>query len=243
MKPMRITNIPLAEIERAQRRVGGTAQRPMKWLLEFIQETDLSRLAKDEWFRLQSEMRMFIVGGTSSTTLGNCRIVVSHEEDYTDLRLPTAAEIKQYQIMGELLLDLLARDTQYETDCSVRFKLKNPMANVESLFYIHTPTPLDAFEITSMLLLGKFYRSLRRCKDQSCQKWFLPSRTDQRYDSRRCVNRAMTRRHRKTPPDRIGKRGRPKGSPNKPKVTLTKNKGGSNGRKKSGNSRTAKRVR
>lgn len=71
-------------------------------------------------------------------------------------------------------------------------------------------TPPHLFIIHAHGCLEQFAGKLSRCPE--CSTVFLLGRTNKMYCSLRCQNRVATRRNRNTPPDRLGKRGRPKGS-------------------------------
>jgi len=93
---------------------------------------------------------------------------------------------------------------------------------------------MDAFRYILVYLLGHFSKDLRRCPE--CQKRFLARRYNQVFCGVRCQNRVAARKSRATPPDRVGKRGRPvkaAGKIQKQKAkTKTSTKGGKHGTKK-----------
>lgn len=71
-------------------------------------------------------------------------------------------------------------------------------------------TPPDLFIIHAYDYLEQFAEKLAKCPE--CSTVFLLERTNKKYCSLQCQTRVATRRNRNTPPDRVGKRGRPKGS-------------------------------
>ncbi len=98
-------------------------------------------------------------------------------------------------------------------------------------------SPQVLFTYNLALLLVQNAVRIRRCAD--CTQRFFADRKNKAYCSPRCQSRAGTRRWRTTPPDRIGKRGRPrKNVRNSSKGSLAS---GSQGRK--GGSRHGKKRR
>lgn len=99
--------------------------------------------------------------------------------------------------------------------------------------YAQVDRPMDAFRYILVYLLGHFSKDLWRCPE--CQKRFLARRYNQVFCGVRCQNRVAARKSRATPPDRVGKRGRPAkaaGKIQKQKAkTQTPTKGGRHGSK------------
>lgn len=73
------------------------------------------------------------------------------------------------------------------------------------LIFEDTPDALLVTDVT--FFFEGLFRKLRRCPE--CQKIFLRRRKDKGFCSKPCQVRVAVRRLRNTPPDRIGKRGRP----------------------------------
>ena len=68
--------------------------------------------------------------------------------------------------------------------------------------------PDQAFAFVFANLLGDQVKNIRHCPE--CQKRFLAHRYNQSFCTTKCQNRAAARKYRNTPPDRVGKRGRPR---------------------------------
>jgi len=85
-------------------------------------------------------------------------------------------------------------------------------------------SPQSIFQNNVAFLLAETAVRVRRC--QECKVMFYADRKNKHYHSDRCQSRAGTRRWRKTPPERVGRLGRP----SKEEQSLTK--GDKKGRQK-----------
>jgi hypothetical protein len=82
----------------------------------------------------------------------------------------------------------------------------------------YADSPKAIFERNLAWILSKTAMRLRTCRE--CRLTFYADRRGKQYCSSRCQSRAGTRRYRNTPPERIGKLGRPrKRSGSKPSET------------------------
>ncbi len=239
-------------IARALNRVAGNPERPLNWVLDFWQDTALDSLRERDWKYLQEEVAIFVYGGLGiSFDSGTIEFRASNKELRIPIDLVTKSKVRLYQEYVKSFFETLEASRTSSTlsiepmlqPPSYGGNLKLSFGPQKALVQITVPSPYELFLTLLHLLAAKFSSKLRQCSAVTCQKWFLAKRTNKFFHTRRCTNREMARRHRKTPPDRIEKRGRPKGSKNKPKVASTKIKGEAHARKKPGPSRTTKRVR
>lgn len=83
--------------------------------------------------------------------------------------------------------------TKYATDCGHKI--------------ISAKTPVTVFEYYLVDMLTTFAPLISRCPE--CKTIFLASRSNQQFCSTRCLSRLSMRKYRNTPPERIGKPGRP----------------------------------
>jgi len=123
----------------------------------------------------------------------------------------------------------------HESDCT-DVSLSNVTYRLEKgVIDAIVETPVDAFKFILIYLLGNFHKDITRCAE--CMKVFIARRYNQAYCSTRCQNRVAARKRRATPPDRVGKRGRPAKAAGKiiqkqKAKTKTSTKGGKHGTKK-----------
>lgn len=89
---------------------------------------------------------------------------------------------------------------------------------------VSAKTPLTVFEYNLSEILTKFAPFISQCPE--CKIIFLASRKNKQFCSVRCQSRVNMRKYRNTPPERVGKRGRPTGT-GKKKKELSKVRGGS----------------
>ena len=101
--------------------------------------------------------------------------------------------------------------------------------------YAQVDRPMDVFRYILVYLLGHFSKDLRRCPE--CQKRFLSGRYNQVFCGVRCQNRVAARKSRATPPDRVGKRGRPAKAAGKIQKQKAKTKTSTKGGAKRGTKR------
>lgn len=201
------------ELHKAYTRIGTSPKAWMQWILKFA-DCDLGELSAGGWMNLRYEVALFtLVGPPEAWKIGHF-IVAPTQWGYMQSSsqlcvLPTSQEVEQCQaITNQHLAQLLQMgSTQFPpflgtmiiSDTTTQVHL-GPLA-------VSPKTRLLSFLQGLACLLAIHAAGIRRCS--GCEARFLANRRDQHFCSVRCLSRLNMRKYRGTPPERIGKRGRP----------------------------------
>ena len=225
----------LSQMQAAAKRVGVTADAKLRWLLSFA-ECDLhtldrykrNELAFDLFWFIGSDVRMvYRVRGSDKHKFVNMAEEALSGEDteeyYESLlpdslvrgiidgyeKLPTARDIGAMQrLISKRLKSLAAvRFTNVWANRVLLRAFASP-DHIKGTFSLWADSRVDCFAVCSVKLLAAYAGGIRRCP--GCSLLFLAGRNNQQYCSINCQSRTNMRRHRGTPPERFGRRGRPK---------------------------------
>ena len=200
------------ELQKASRRIGRTPKAWMNWILKFAR-TELHGLSTGGWMDLGYEIALFtLVGPPEAMQVGRSIASRAHERETEGspwlCRLPEPKEVAALQALADHHVEALitTRTTDFPP-FQARMRVENdPRHDLGSLI-VSPKTTRQSFLYGLARLLAIHAARLRRCP--SCAMRFLANRRDQQYCSIRCLSRITMRRHRGTPPERFGKRGRP----------------------------------
>ena len=237
----------VVEVYQAVLRAGGSPTHAMKWLLEFAQR-DLSLLSEGDWLNLSYEVIAFARFGLlkqphqKTLVRRNARssglITTSPEwEDITeDVTLPSKDEIaKLRRFTWEQIEAIVQKDVADIDVGHIRIRLKRIPPT-----WVYTRLIVDLLESGFAFHLAHHFADqaawIRRCPE--CTKYFLAERRNQLYCSSSCQTRMASRKYRATPPERVGKRGRPP-KKERPAVKAHNQKASSKGGQRHGAKRRA----
>ncbi len=219
------------KIEEAKTRITGTPRLALKWMVRFVNETVIESLQEKDWNKLQVEISVFSFYFPQFQR-GTCFLAINSRSFFESIpndqypRLPSKKEATKYQSEAHKIFHSflhsksLARASPFmidhifaehvPMDFAAKFQVIQGKQSVVFTVWIKDREFL--FRINLILLLGQFVPNISSCS--ACKQFFLAKRIDQIFCSNRCATRVMQRRKRKTPPNRYGKRGRPKGTKN-----------------------------
>ncbi len=218
------------DLEKARLRIGDNPIKAMEWALRFGQE-DLSALSEENLRDLRYEIAIFAQVGPQgmerplpqgTTTQdwswrlrekGEVAPWEPAEKEIELRRLPPLEALKELHDGIVQHVDELIRTgrtefprtsgklvIQYSDDHDCAVNYFHPLMSKED-------TRENAFwSFFAHLLTSRAHR-IRRCTE--CRRVFLAGRRNQHYCTVRCQSRVASRKYRNTPPDRVGKRGRP----------------------------------
>jgi len=203
-----------AEQRKATRRIAAIPEGPMDWIFTFV-GTDLETLGSGGWIELQHELAAFAAQG---------HFIIQSMEDQTLIRLgkpkryecgweysepndqPAWDKLSNKEILERkglpwpqtvrriqsLCLDILERFTRDED-----VLIPNPQGTLHITKrgdWIEAKRGEDAFFGHFIMLFQSEKNHVKRCPE--CQIFFLPGRTDARFDSVRCQSRFNMRTYR-----------------------------------------------
>ena len=154
-------------------------------------------------------------------SLGGVRTLLGQVEGRAGLlysRLPSEDQVSSLQAELRTIIGRLADKQGVVFFMPAIARVVLPWPKVEELpeytqTVVMADSPEDLFRLAAQEHLIPVMTNVFRCPE--CQRIFLRGRKDQGFCSKTCQVRVGVRRLRNTPPDRIGKRGRPLGSSNK----------------------------
>lgn len=224
------------------------ARLTMEWVLKFTQ-MDLGWLSEGDWNNLKYEVACFTKRGAVEDHLLNQQqrlmplqdwiYIASRNNEYESDRtgdkaeqefwvshLPTRNAIENLQEVtkteiSKLLITGFASLTLPEIKVIITSKGQKQ---------IWTKSPANVFLYHFVDLITKFAPLIHKCRE--CKQVFLALRNTKQYCSVICQSRANMRKYRGTPPDRVGKRGRPPGTGKKKEKPSMAKGGSSHGKKK-----------
>jgi len=146
-------------------------------------------------------------------------ISVYHDAFFLQPSLPRKEDLQtlQDQTRGALTSLIDRHSLILQQPGSTQYFLRYPQSHTFSSVVL-ADSPQDLFMIHFLEFLKECGQALSKCP--GCLMIFY-GRTNKTYCSLKCQSREATRRFRGTPPDRIGKRGRPKGSTKKKAIPQT----------------------
>ncbi len=224
-----------AELEKALARIGDTPAKAMQRILSWVR-CDLSALSQGDWFNLRYEIAIFVQTGPlglkvpirQGTTqkdwswrLRKKGVDVpdeTPEKEIQQRRLPSAEAVQELlDGVGRHLEELIQTgETGFpQPKATLRVLHLKEQDRVASLLLpdlTEEDTRENAFWFYFANLLTLYAYRIRRCPESGhpkCQSIFLADRRNQEYCGVRCRSRVASRQYRGTPPDRIGKQGRP----------------------------------
>ncbi len=250
------------ELCKAVDRVGTGPEMSMLWFLQFA-KTDLSGLSSGDWSNLRYEIEALT--RINIFSISKNTMAINSIKDWTGLASPDEIRQSRSYAQVWALQKLPSVKAAYTLQDKTRDHIYGIIDNGKtalhlSKLHIHIfdmdrtgratindsrislgwGKRLSCDSIESIFgfrlieLLAQFAPRIRRCPE--CTKVNLADRRNQKFCSVKCQSRSYMRKYRDTPPDRIGKPGRPKGwrkpSPQAQTVIETaKKKGGYHGTK------------
>lgn len=218
-----------AELERLTFRTKERAARWLVWLAQASVASLQEREQRDLRNRIAALAQIGVVESrlglhSRTTTLpwnwrgapGSATLVgeLTPEQEIEQWRLPSPDTVAALQstLRQDLERFIETGELEYQ-QLSGRLKLfhdKKKDRVIEFFWpdWSHDDTPENAFRYRYARVIGSVASRLRRCP--SCQVLFLGRRRDQKHCGRKCQGRMAMRRRRNTPPERYGKRGRPR---------------------------------
>ncbi len=211
------------ELDKAFDRLGRTYADTMKWAVRFAQ-CDLSTISEGDWLNLAYEVTAFTRYGVVRRPWSLHKVLkwapgkplpylakAESTPGWGDARSPVELPKKEVVIpLQAITLGALHSLVEQEV---ASFKLPAVWLEVIRLepsspgTVQPVSTAEGAFTYHLAHLLAENAGNLRRCPE--CQKFFVADRRNQRYCTVSCQTRVASRKYLGTPPDRIGKRGRP----------------------------------
>ena len=218
------------ELRKAFQRIGHTPRDRMKWTLKFAQR-DLTTLSDGDWLNLAFEVAAFTrfgMLGEPVFTRGSELFGSLHDPIWANflgpVAVPTQEEITGLQASTKQKITHLAVAKATAVELGNTSLRVYPFGKFGGIVHVVTELPSGRFNYVLAHLLADHLGRLRRCPE--CGLLFLADRRNQRYNSVRCQNRAASRRFRATPPERIGKRGRPRKTPEQRKEETRRRRAG-----------------
>ncbi len=211
------------ELYKAFDRLGRTYADTMKWAVRFAQ-CDLSTISEGDWLNLAYEVTAFTrygvvrrpwnfqkvlkwAPGKPRPYLAKAESVPGWGDAGSPVELPKREVVIPLQAITLGALHSLAEQEFASFNLPavwldvIRLEPSSP-GTVQPV-----TTPEGAFTYHLAHLLAENAGNLRRCPE--CQKFFVADRRNQRYCTVSCQTRVASRKYLGTPPERIGKRGRP----------------------------------
>ncbi len=200
------------ELHKAYTRIGTSPKAWMQWILKFA-DCDLRALSGGGWMDLSYEVALFtLVGPLEAWKIGHF-IVAPTQWGYTQRSsqlcvLPTSQEVEQCQaITNQHLAQLLQLGSTHFPPFLATMVVSDTTQVALGPLAVSPETRLKSFLYGLACSLAIHAAGIRRCS--GCEARFLANRRDQHFCSVRCLSRLNMRKYRGTPPERIGKRGRP----------------------------------
>ena len=201
------------ELHKAYTRIGTSPKAWMQWILKFA-DCDLGALSAGGWMDLRYEVALFtFVGPPEAWKIGHFIVAPTqwghmHHGSFQHCVLPTSEEVEQCQaITNQHLAQLLQLgSTHFPPFLGTMVVSDTTQVHLGPLA-VSPETRLLSFLHGLACSLAIHAAGIRRCS--GCQTRFLANRRDQHFCSVRCLSRFNMRKYRGTPPERIGKRGRP----------------------------------
>ena len=199
-------------LQKASNRIGGTPKAWMQWLLQFAAR-DLAALSTGGWMDLRYEIALFtIVAPPQAWKLGRY-VFASTGMGPMDgppwyYNVPTPEEVGEFQAETQQHLDELIQTN----------RTTFPVLHAGLAVFHDTELDLGVLAVAPEAIGASFLYGLARLLEihaprlrlcTSCRARFLANRRGQRFCSLRCQSLFNMRKYRGTPPERIGKRGRP----------------------------------
>lgn len=201
----------------ARHRLGTSPRQYLEWVLKF-RKCALRKLDENKLKALRHEASIYATG-TFSFSMEGAVVSLSPGLGWGNTKLERIPSESELVIMQSMTVDSIERFLEYKLvdakmDIEVRAK---PLGPGERGGYIgiYPKSNLDAFNLSTIFLIGIFAEKIRSCREPTCKNLYIAKRVDQLFCTVKCQNRLAARRARNTPPERIGKRGRPLGSKNK----------------------------
>ena len=222
------------EIEKAAQRIGRRPEQAAQWLLRFerIERTEFEELSSGEWLDLVAEVacmaeyqyfgeerwipaltwRDWYGEENVKEALSVADVVKAFQPSSAGSRisykLPSRPILTELQEFVRLHLHELTESGGIVADHRpVRTCIVPRPDSDESLVIRIAESQHAVFQDNVVLLLTETSHRLRHCHE--CKIMFYADRKNKSYCSLRCQSRAGTRRWRGTPPERVGKLGRP----------------------------------
>ncbi len=200
------------ELEKASNRIGRTSKAWMRWLLQFAGQ-DLSTLSTGGWLNLRYEIALFtIVGPAQAWKLGRYTFASTGMGPMDGppwyYVVPTREQVKEFQLETQHYLDELIHTHRATFPVLHAELVVFHDAQLDQGVLAVAPEAIETSFLYGLARLLEIHAPrLRRCT--TCGARFLASRRRQRFCSPRCQSVFNMRKYRGTPPERIGKPGRP----------------------------------
>ena len=200
------------DLKKARGRVGFTGESTTKWLLRSIR-LPLEELGERDRRELQWEVTAF---STYTAFRGQqSQVAVQPIYDWYslfregDLSLPSHGELKHLLgIATQHVNDLVDQGkTSFDSLHLSGFSLARSSSGIMRASS-STGSAASNVQYALLILLQRYGDRISRCP--CCSQLFFRSRSDKEACSSSCRSKQNIRKRRKTPPERFGKRGRPR---------------------------------
>lgn len=214
-----------SELDKAMDRLGNTPVKVMEWILRFDQE-NLGTISEGDWTNRRYELAEFTQYGALGRKSFEKEKVISipsWSSMAPKSEIPENPNEIQLWYVQQLPGKRAAKELQKITHECLKEHLENgttsfPLSGATihtgydkerdlGFKFILSNNPKTMFGYYLSSFIAQHSGRIRRCA--GCPIIFLADRKNQIYHSSQCQSRINMRRKRNTPPDRIGKRGRP----------------------------------